>query len=65
MFQLLITVNLKSSVGAGVAICSTVLSFNSYATAERAYDRLMNISMRVSKPAWTTRTVERLYAESN
>lgn len=65
MFQLLITVNLKSSVGAGVAISSIVLNFESKAAADIAYSKLMNISTRTTSPAWTSRTVEKLYAESN
>lgn len=65
MHKILITSEKSSRVGAGVAISSIVLNFESKAAADIAYHKLMNISARTMSPAWTSRTVEKLYAEGN
>lgn len=44
MFQLLITVNLKSSVGAGVAINQTIAEFDSEQLAETAFYKLTTLN---------------------
>lgn len=61
MFKILVTSEKRSTVGAGVAICSTELSFDTHEKAERAYNKLMNVSTRIAKPAWSGGTVEKLY----
>lgn len=64
MFQLLITVNLKSSVGAGVAIDQTIASFRSERLAEIAYQRLLMTDdqrRRAGSDVYHRRLVERLY----
>lgn len=62
MFQLLITVNLKSSVGAGVAISTTIASFTSERLAEEAYRRLQLMTAEAGRYAvYSNRTVEKLY----
>lgn len=64
MFQLLITVNLKSSVGAGVAISTTVASFTSERLADEAYDKLGRYDIaygRHGSKVYSERTVEKLY----
>lgn len=62
MFQLLITANLKSSVGAGVAISQAVVQFETKELADEAADKLIdNAHSRFAKPAYSARTVEKLY----
>lgn len=65
MFQLLITVNLKSSVGAGVAISTTIASFTSERLADIAYDRLIAqdeyFRRQGNRDSYTKRLVEKLY----
>lgn len=61
MFQLLITVNLKSGVGAGVAISTTVASFTSERLAEAALDELGSFSTSNKNSVFSSRRVERLY----
>lgn len=64
MFQLLITVNLKSSVGAGVAISQTIATFESAGKAEEAYSKLGAYDINKGNgndKAYSIRTVEKLY----
>lgn len=64
MFQLLITVNLKSGVGAGVAISQTIASFGTKELANEAWQRLVRYEADRQTNPYSRRIVEKLYSES-